>query len=269
MYVRGQNFGLMGLLGLGDFPGTAYVGRNAAEVRAMERCLSQGGRCRTVTPGAVTPGYFSQSGLCPGDRNVQCVFPDSSAAPADFDFFSWFRPAPTPSTPATAAAANAPGSGRTVFSRPGGSAPPGMPGPGTTGGSNVNASGDPVDGGITRSFSSPYTGMSTTGKIVVGTIGALALVALGVAIFKKPKATPAPTKNRRRRNAQRKPERAYHYRGDIERSHGLRGYRFHDGYSGGKPGVIEFPWSTKAECRKEAARDGFRAVFYRDGRRER
>jgi len=57
--------------------------------------------------------------------------------------------------------------------------------------------------------------------------------------------------------------KAYHYRGLIEL--GSR-YQWVAGYSADGPrGGVLFPWCTKRECRMEAKRDGFKAVFYRDG----
>ena len=61
-------------------------------------------------------------------------------------------------------------------------------------------------------------------------------------------------------------EKAFHYRGGIER--GPR-YEWRDGYSAeGEGGGVLYPWSTRGECRAEAKADGFKAVFYRDGKRE-
>jgi hypothetical protein len=61
-------------------------------------------------------------------------------------------------------------------------------------------------------------------------------------------------------------ERVYHYRGLVER--GSR-YQWREGYSDDGPtGGITFYWRTKRECRMEAKRDGFKAVFYRDGEKE-
>lgn len=64
----------------------------------------------------------------------------------------------------------------------------------------------------------------------------------------------------------RRPERVYHYRGGVER--GAR-YEWRDGYSETTvDGDVQYPWMTRKECREEAARDGMRAVFYCDGRKE-
>jgi len=63
-----------------------------------------------------------------------------------------------------------------------------------------------------------------------------------------------------------KKERIYHYRGGVER--GPR-YDWRDGYSETtETGGIVYPWSTRAECGREAKADGVRAVFMRDGKRE-
>lgn len=70
--------------------------------------------------------------------------------------------------------------------------------------------------------------------------------------------------NGRRRNARQKAERAYHYRGLVE-----RGRRWASGYSAQGPGGgVLYPWMTKSEARTNALRDGFKAVFYRDGKKE-
>lgn len=186
MFVRGQSF----LSGLGEFPGIAYAGRNAAEVRAMERCLSQGGRCRVLPPGATTPGYWSQEGLCPGPANVQCVFPlEEGASPQGSS-----APAPRPQPGHEAGHTSILNS---LFNRPGGSAPPGMPG-------NVNvAPGQPpvVDqSAIMRTFSPPIGGMSTGAKWAMAGVAAIAAIALAIAIFKKPKGAAKTSNRRRRRN---------------------------------------------------------------------
>jgi hypothetical protein len=61
----------------------------------------------------------------------------------------------------------------------------------------------------------------------------------------------------------KRPERAYHYRGRVER--GAR-YEWKDGYSEySQSGGVRYPWSTRKECQEEAKRDGFKAVFYRHG----
>lgn len=65
--------------------------------------------------------------------------------------------------------------------------------------------------------------------------------------------------------AKKRPERAYHFRGGIER--GAR-YDWKDGYSETINGNVSYPWSTRTECRKEALADGYRAVFYRHGKKE-
>lgn len=63
--------------------------------------------------------------------------------------------------------------------------------------------------------------------------------------------------------ATKRPERIYHYRGGIER--GAR-CEWRDGYSAeGEGGGVLYPWSTRGECRSEAKREGFKAVFYRNG----
>ena len=63
--------------------------------------------------------------------------------------------------------------------------------------------------------------------------------------------------------SKKRPGRIYHYRGQVER--GAR-YEWRDGYSAsGEGGGGLYPWATRAECRSEAKRDGFKAVFYRDG----
>lgn len=55
----------------------------------------------------------------------------------------------------------------------------------------------------------------------------------------------------------------YVYRGRIERwSASRRSYVWRRGYSAtGESGGPLYPWSTKAECRAEARRDGATAVF--------
>jgi hypothetical protein len=60
-----------------------------------------------------------------------------------------------------------------------------------------------------------------------------------------------------------KKERAYYYRGWIERG---RRYTWKEGYSEvGSDGVgVLYPWLTKHECQRQAKHDGFKAVFYRD-----
>lgn len=63
-----------------------------------------------------------------------------------------------------------------------------------------------------------------------------------------------------------RPERAYHYRGPIERG---RDRRWRDGYSAeGAGGGVLYPWLTRGECRSEAKIAGFKAVFYRNGKEE-
>ena len=64
--------------------------------------------------------------------------------------------------------------------------------------------------------------------------------------------------------------RNYYYRGMIERGTGRPGYRWVGyrwvrGYSeAAENGQVLYPWMTKVECRREAKRDGVRAVFYED-----
>jgi hypothetical protein len=61
-------------------------------------------------------------------------------------------------------------------------------------------------------------------------------------------------------------ERIYHYRGGVER--GAR-YEWRDGYSQNSAEDLPlYPWSTRSECRAEAKKDGYKAVFYRDGKPE-
>jgi len=61
-------------------------------------------------------------------------------------------------------------------------------------------------------------------------------------------------------------ERVYYYRGPIERS---PKYMWVEGYSdNGKDGGVVFPWLTRRECRTVAKHDGFKAVFYRNGKKE-
>lgn len=63
-------------------------------------------------------------------------------------------------------------------------------------------------------------------------------------------------------------EKAYHYRGLIER---LRIYgrgTWIEGYSSGDLDIVHYPWIPRRQCRQEAKRDGFKAVFYRNGERE-
>jgi hypothetical protein len=63
-----------------------------------------------------------------------------------------------------------------------------------------------------------------------------------------------------------RPERIYHFRGGIER--GAK-YTWRDGYSAEAIGGGEYyPWMTRRECKSEALRDGYKAVFYRDGKPE-
>jgi hypothetical protein len=58
----------------------------------------------------------------------------------------------------------------------------------------------------------------------------------------------------------------YHYRGLIER--GPR-YEWREGYSeNSADGLPLYPWNTRGECRTDALRRGFIAVFYRDGKPE-
>lgn len=65
-----------------------------------------------------------------------------------------------------------------------------------------------------------------------------------------------------------RPPRAYHYRGLIERGCPEAGYRWREGYSEqGESGPF-YPWMTRRECKSEAKRDGFQAVFFRDGKPE-
>ena len=64
----------------------------------------------------------------------------------------------------------------------------------------------------------------------------------------------------------KRPERAYHYRGPIERG---PNYAWREGYSAeSESGGLLYPWNTRLECRQEAKAEGFKAVFYRDGKRE-
>jgi hypothetical protein len=62
-----------------------------------------------------------------------------------------------------------------------------------------------------------------------------------------------------------RPERVYHYRGGVEC--GAR-YEWRNGYSRNRAFGVEYPWRTKRECQSAAKRDGFKAVFYRDGKKE-
>jgi hypothetical protein len=63
-----------------------------------------------------------------------------------------------------------------------------------------------------------------------------------------------------------KPTKRYDYRGLIERG---AQYRWVEGYSETTPnGNPLYPWSTRRECRAEAKADGFKAIFFRDGRCE-
>lgn len=65
-----------------------------------------------------------------------------------------------------------------------------------------------------------------------------------------------------------RPPRIYYYRGEIER--GAR-YTWKPGYSadsiGDNPRPL-YPWMTKRECQADARRDGYVAVFFRDGEKE-
>lgn len=61
----------------------------------------------------------------------------------------------------------------------------------------------------------------------------------------------------------KRPVRKYYYRGPIE-----RGREWKEGYSRGESPFVEYPWSTRGECRTQAKGDGFRAAFYRDGKLE-
>jgi hypothetical protein len=64
----------------------------------------------------------------------------------------------------------------------------------------------------------------------------------------------------------KRPERTYWYRGEVERGTG-RGYRWVAGYSAGDGGSVEYPWMTRAEARAQAKADGVKAVFvFVDGR---
>ena len=55
----------------------------------------------------------------------------------------------------------------------------------------------------------------------------------------------------------------YHYRGGIER--GIGGsYQWREGYSEGEGPIVNYPWMTRAECRRDAISQGGKAVFYRD-----
>jgi len=62
-----------------------------------------------------------------------------------------------------------------------------------------------------------------------------------------------------------KPVIQYHYRGGIERG---PNYDWRDGYSQGDTATIYYPWMTKRECQKDAARQECEAVFIRDGKEE-
>ncbi len=56
-----------------------------------------------------------------------------------------------------------------------------------------------------------------------------------------------------------KPIIVYTHRGPIER--GSR-YTWRDGYSGTTPeGHVLYPWMTRRECQRDAAKHGARAVF--------
>ncbi len=59
----------------------------------------------------------------------------------------------------------------------------------------------------------------------------------------------------------------YFYRGMIERwSPSRRGYVWRRGYSAaGERGGVLYPWSTRAECREEARREGATAEFSEQG----
>lgn len=53
----------------------------------------------------------------------------------------------------------------------------------------------------------------------------------------------------------------YHYRGRIG-VHTRNGYEWRDGYSADSAtGGVLYPWETKAQCRRDAAAQGKRAVF--------
>lgn len=70
--------------------------------------------------------------------------------------------------------------------------------------------------------------------------------------------------NGRRWNGKKREVRAYYYRGLIE-----RGRQWKEGYSAqGANGGVLYPWMTRGEARKDALRDGLKAVFYRDGKKE-
>ncbi len=59
----------------------------------------------------------------------------------------------------------------------------------------------------------------------------------------------------------------YHYRGPVEVGHE---YDWCDGYSADGPnGGVLYPWQTKRACRADAKAQGKRALFFRNGRRER
>lgn len=257
MYVRGRSF----LSGLGEFPGTAYAGRNAAEVRAMERCLSQGGRCRVLAPGTPMPsGYWSQEGLCPGPANVQCVFPleEEAAAPRG----SSARP---PSAPAAQPGHEA---GHrsildNIFGRPGGSAAPGMPG-------NVNvAPGQPplvASGDVMRTVSPPIGSIPTGAKIALIVVGSLAALALAVVLFRGRKTAAAggasKTGNRRRRNPAVREDRIL--------AHGLavwarapHGFAWPDVVGTSYKGALAHDWSRVREWAHQEVRD---TVFAPDDR---
>ena len=64
----------------------------------------------------------------------------------------------------------------------------------------------------------------------------------------------------------KRPRKRYDYRGMIERGYN---YAWREGYSETTPtGSILFPWMTRRECKSEAKRDGYQAVFFRDGHEE-
>lgn len=72
----------------------------------------------------------------------------------------------------------------------------------------------------------------------------------------------------RSRKAKLRPVRVFHYRGGVER--GIGGsYEWRDGYSeNSEDGLVLYPWNTRHEIRRDGAKQGFKAVFYRDGKPE-
>lgn len=69
------------------------------------------------------------------------------------------------------------------------------------------------------------------------------------------------------RETMKAPERAYYYRGLIERAIGHEIGRYHwvEAFSANGPnGGRLFPPMPKRDCQADARRDGYRAVFYRN-----